>query len=74
MTTIVTAFFDINREKKGDGRTIKDYLTWFNKTLQLNCNMYIVTEEKFKNFVKENRPKNYNTHIIESLFIQYTYT
>lgn len=63
MATIVTAFFDINREKKGDGRTITDYLSWFNKTLQLNCNMYIITEEKFRKFVEENRPKNYNTYV-----------
>jgi hypothetical protein len=57
--TIVTAFFDINRETKGDGRKITEYKEWIQKTLQLNCNLYVVTEEKFKNFFVENRPKQY---------------
>ena len=41
--TIVTAFFDINREEKGDGRKIDDYLNWMKVTMQLNCNMFIIT-------------------------------
>lgn len=68
MTTLVTALFDINREKKGDGRTVKDYLKWFKKTLQLNCNLFIVTEEKFYNFIVDNRPQEYSTYIkVDSL-------
>lgn len=63
--TIVTAFFDINREKKGDGRSLNEYLRWIKKTLQLNCNMFIITEKKFIDFMKENRPKNYKTYIKE---------
>jgi hypothetical protein len=59
MTTIVTAFFDIGRDKNGDGRTIQEYLSWINKTLQLNCNLFIVTEPKFKKFFEENRPLRY---------------
>ena len=39
--TIVTAFFDINREKNGDGRKLNDYLEWIKTTLQLNCNLFI---------------------------------
>ena len=58
-TTIVTAFFDINREENGDGRKISEYLQWVKSTLLLNCNLYVVTEKKFINFIKENRPKNY---------------
>ena len=61
--TIVTALFDIDRENKGDGRSVSEYLEWFRKTLQLNCNLFIVTEEKFHQFVIANRPKNYPTHI-----------
>jgi hypothetical protein len=57
--TIVTAFFDINREGRGDGRKISEYKEWIQKTLQLNCNLYVVTEEKFKDFFVENRPKQY---------------
>jgi len=34
MTTLVTAFFDINRHTQGDGRTIDEYLQWIHKTLQ----------------------------------------
>ena len=63
--TFVTAFFDIQRDKKGDGRSIDEYLEWIKKTLQLNANLYIVTESKFVNFMKENRPSGYATHIIE---------
>jgi hypothetical protein len=61
--TIVTALFDINREKKGDGRKVSEYLEWFRKTLQLNCKLFIVTEEKFHQFIIENRPKGYPTYI-----------
>jgi hypothetical protein len=57
--TIVTAFFDINRAEKGDGRTVEEYKQWIVRTLQLNCNLYIVTEEKFRNFFMENRPLKY---------------
>jgi hypothetical protein len=62
-TTIVTAFFDINRSTKGDGRTIEEYKEWIIKTLQLNCNLFIITEEKFKHFFILHRPTNYNTII-----------
>jgi len=61
--TIVTAFFDINRETKGDGRKISEYKDWIQKTLQLNCNLYVVTEERFKDFFIENRPKQYPMEI-----------
>ena len=54
-TLIITSLFDIQRDTKGDGRTINDYLLWFSKTLKLNCDMVIYTEEKFEDFVKENR-------------------
>lgn len=62
--TIVTAFFDIQRDTKGDGRTIEEYKSWIKHTLQLNCNLFIVTEEKFKDFFIENRPPLYKTHIV----------
>jgi hypothetical protein len=61
--TMVTAFFDINRENKGDGRTINEYLQWIQHTLQLNCNLYVVTEEKFRDFFTSNRPKHLLMHI-----------
>lgn len=61
--TIATAFFDINREKNGDGRSNTEYLQWINNTLQLNCNLYVVTEEKFRNFFLNNRPKHLTMHL-----------
>lgn len=62
-TTMITALFDINREKKGDGRTVNEYLKWFRKTLKLNCNLFIVTEEKFKPFIDKFRNKHYKTYV-----------
>lgn len=61
--TIVTCFFDINRAEKGDGRSIDEYLLWIKKTLQLNCNLFVVTEEKFRDFFIEHRPKEYAMHL-----------
>ena len=61
--TIATAFFDINREKNGDGRSIAEYLQWINQTLQLNCNLYVVTEEKFRDFFINHRPKHLPMHL-----------
>jgi hypothetical protein len=61
--TIVTAFFDINRAENGDGRTIDEYKKWIQHTLQLNCNLFIITEEKFKDFFIQNRNPEYNTTI-----------
>lgn len=61
----VTALFDISRESKGDGRTIDQYLDWFEKTLKLNCDFVIYTEEKFKDFVFNCRKDSkYQTDLI----------
>jgi len=57
--TMVTAFFDIHRDTKGDGRTLGEYLQWIEKTLQLNCNLFIVTEAKFVPFMREKSPRAY---------------
>lgn len=62
---IVTALFDINREKLGDGRKIEEYLSWFEKTLNLKCDFIVYTEEKFKRFVEESRKNtDYKTTIV----------
>jgi len=66
--TIVTAFFDINREEKGDGRKLDEYLVWIKETMQLNCNMFIVTEEKFKDFFIQHRNPTYATYIMIMTF------
>lgn len=67
-TTMVTAFFDIQREDKGDGRKLADYLDWIKHTLQLNCQLFIVTESKFIPFMKKHRPPQYKTFIYEDTF------
>ena len=51
--TIVTACFDVNF---GDGQ-------WIQKILQLNCNLYVVTEEKHRDFLLQNRPQQYPMEI-----------
>lgn len=64
----MTAFFDIQRENKGDGRKLAEYMEWMKKTLQINGNLYIVTEEKFVPFIQEHRPSQYPTVIkVQSL-------
>ncbi len=70
--TIVTSFFDIQRDTKGDGRTIDEYLQWIQKTLQLNCNLFIVTESKFVPFMKTHRP-HYPIYIKEDTLMNATY-
>ena len=57
-TTVITALYDIGRDLKGDGRTIDQYLNWFEKTLNLNVPMVVYTEEKFKNFVLNKKHTN----------------
>jgi hypothetical protein len=44
--TVVTALFDIGRSQLGDGRTIAEYLGWFEKTLSLNANFVIFIHDK----------------------------
>jgi len=60
---VITALFDIGRDKIGDGRTIQKYLEWFEKTLQLNTTMTIYIESQFYDFVRSKRSSE-NTQII----------
>jgi hypothetical protein len=61
--TFVSAFFDIKRETHGDGRKLSEYLEWIRKTLQLNCHLYIITDERFIDFMKQHRPIEYQHKI-----------
>jgi hypothetical protein len=63
-STLVTAFFDIQRSQKGDGRTVDEYMGWLQKTLQLNCYLYVFTEAKFENFFREHRPAEYPMRLV----------
>jgi len=60
VATIITAFFDISRETKGDGRRLDEYLEWIKRTLQLNCYLYIITEARFIDFMRSARPVEYH--------------
>jgi hypothetical protein len=62
--TFVTAFFDIQRSQKGDGRTIDQYLGWITKTLKLNCNLYVFTEAKYASFFRNQRPTEYPMQLV----------
>jgi hypothetical protein len=63
MVNITTALFDIKRDIRGDGRSINQYLDWFDTTLSLECNMTIYTEPKFLDFI-ESRRSNESTKTI----------
>lgn len=65
--TIVTALFDIGREKFGDGRSTDQYLSWFEKTLELKSRMVIYTEEKFRSFIEERRDPKHTKIKIQNL-------
>lgn len=62
-TTLVTALYDISRDKKGDGRTFDEYLSWFAETLRVKSPMVIFVDESLKEFVQEHR-KDLPTKII----------
>lgn len=64
---VVTALFDIGREKFGDGRSVNQYLSWFEKTLKLKSRMVIYTEKKFRSFITERRDPKYTKIKIQDL-------
>jgi hypothetical protein len=64
---VVTALFDIDRENLGDGRSMGQYLAWFEKTLQLKVPMIIYTEEKFRRFIEERRSWEFTKIKIQKL-------
>ena len=61
--TVVTALYDIGRDRFDSDRTMENYLYWFGKTLALNVPMVIFVEEKYKDFVTQYRDEH-NTKII----------
>lgn len=62
-STIVTALYDIGREKI-DGRSMDNYLEWFSKTLLFNCPMVIYCDESLNSFISKHRPEHLLTKII----------
>ena len=63
-TRLVTALYDINRETKGDGRSISEYLIWLEQTLKLKCDLTVFTEKKFEDFVKRHRNNGYDCEVV----------
>lgn len=66
-TTLVTALYDIGREKltgKSAHRSFNKYLNWFKHTLWMNVPMVIFIPEYLQSYVLENRPYGYATKII----------
>jgi len=61
--TLVTALYNINRDKEGDGRNFDEYLSWFKETLKVKSPMVVFVDEDLEKFVKQHR-KNLPTKII----------
>ena len=53
--TLVTALYDINRDREGDGRTFEEYLSWFGETLKVKSPMVVFVDESLKQFVEDHR-------------------
>ena len=66
MYAIVTGFFDINRQNWDNvfRRDMKDYLENAKSLFKTPEDMIVFVEPKLVDFVKENRNKDYTTHII----------
>lgn len=70
--TVVTALYDIGREKI-DGRGMNQYYDWFKKTLLLQCPMVIYCESSHIDFIQKNRPSNLQTKIVVQELVDIPY-
>lgn len=70
--TLVTSLYNLDTVKRGDNRKWKDYLNWFKKTLQINCNFIIFTEPKVVPHIEEIRDYS-NTLILETTLEEIPY-
>jgi hypothetical protein len=64
--TAVTFLYDIEREKKGDGRKFSNYIKWLKETMKLNIPMVIYCEKNTYKEIKDIRDKYPLTKIIIS--------
>lgn len=69
--TVVTAFFDIKRGEEGDGRSTSEYEQWIKKTMTLNSNFYVVTDEKHKHLFTGDRVYVKTMNFEDSPFYKY---
>ncbi len=63
-TTVITGFFNINRETHGDGRKLDDYIIWLKKTMLLNIPMVIFCELDTYNVIAHQREHLKHTKFI----------
>jgi hypothetical protein len=55
--TVVTALYDIGRERSGDGRRFGQYLEWFQRTLSLSVAMVVFVDKCHAEFVEKCRSR-----------------
>jgi hypothetical protein len=68
-TTIVTALFDIGRDKWDNYHQSYDtYLTWMKNILSIDSSMVIYTEKKFEEFILSER-KKVDEHLIKTIVV-----
>ena len=78
MTTVtfVTALYDINREKNGDGRKFSEYLEWLDKLLKIKVPIVIFTSDEHNEFINQRRNNQIiiiNQHYLYfSIFCQFS--
>ena len=67
MATLVTALYDIGRDKlkgKHAQRSFTKYLNWFKHVLRINVPMVIFVPKELEYYVLEHRPKEYLSKIV----------
>jgi len=64
--TVVTALYNIGRENI-DGRKWDEYLSWFSKTLKINCHMIVFVPSELKEFVETHRERLKTDIIVQEL-------
>lgn len=72
MTTLVTALYDIGRDKlegKNARRSFTKYLNWFKNVLGINVPMVIFIPKELEYYILEHRPEKYQTQIIIREFV-----
>lgn len=70
--TLVTSLFNLSDINRQDDRNWEDYLKWFCKTLNINCNFLIFTESDVVEVIKKSRNLS-DTLIVESSLEQTPY-
>ena len=70
-TTLVTSLYDIGRgeiNNRNAHRPFSKYLSWFKHVLSINAPMVVFVDQSLAPYVKEHRPKNYQTKVVIQKF------